>query len=149
MTRRMWLAVLSLAGLFIAAYLTLYHFGYIGTLACTGSEGCSTVQASRWSRLMGLPVATWGLGYYLTVFIVAVAGMQDRWSESPGLSLGLLLLTGWGAAFSAWLTYLEAGPIGAWCQWCIGSAVVATLLFVVSLLDWRARRADGGIANSQ
>lgn len=146
MTRRMWLAVLSLAGAFIAAYLTLYHFGYIGTLACTGSEGCSTVQASRWARLMGLPVATWGLGYYLTVLALAVVGMQERLAESRGLSLGLLLLTGWGAVFSAWLTYLEAGPIGAWCLWCIGSAVVATLLFVVSLLDWRAGLADSRMA---
>jgi uncharacterized membrane protein len=48
--------------------------------------------------------------------------------------------------FSAWLTYLEAGPIGAWCLWCIGSAVVATLLFVVSLLDWRAGLADSRMA---
>jgi uncharacterized membrane protein len=136
MTRRMWLAVLSLVGIFIAAYLSLYHFGYIGTLACTGSEGCSTVQASKWSRLWGLPVATWGLGYYLSVFALAIIGLQDRFAESPRLSLGLMLLTAWGAVFSGWLTYLEAGPIGAWCLWCIGSAVVAALLFVVSLLDW-------------
>jgi uncharacterized membrane protein len=141
MTRRMWLAVLSLAGIFIAAYLTLYHFGYIGTLACTGSEGCSTVQASRWSRLAGLPVATWGLGYYLTVLALSLASMQDRFAESRGVALALVLLTGWGAAFSAWLTYLEAGPIGAWCLWCIGSATVAALLFVIALLEWRATRS--------
>jgi uncharacterized membrane protein len=141
MTRRMWLAVLSMLGVFIAAYLTLYHFGYIGTLACTGSEGCSTVQASRWARLMGLPVATWGLGYYLTVFVLAIVSMQERFTESRMVSLGLLLLTGWGALFSGWLTYLEAGPIGAWCLWCIGSAIVALLLFVVSLLDWRQTRS--------
>jgi uncharacterized membrane protein len=140
MTRRMWLVVLSMAGIFIAAYLTLYHFGYIGTLACTGSHGCSTVQASKWSRMMGLPVATWGLGYYLTVFALAIAGIQDRFTESRGLSTVLVLLTAWGAVFSAWLTYLEAGPIGAWCQWCIGSATVAALLFIVSLTDWRATR---------
>ena len=133
----MWLAALSMIGIFIAAYLTLYHFGYIGTLACTGSEGCSTVQASRWSRLLGLPVATWGLGYYLTVFALAMASLQDRFADSRPLSLGLLLLTGWGALFSGWLTYLEAGPIGAWCLWCIGSAIVAALLFIVSLADWR------------
>ena len=88
MTRRMWLAVLSLIGMFIAAYLSLYHFGYIGTLACTGSEGCSTVQASRWSRLLGLPVATWGLGYYVTVFVLSMVSLQDRFADSRGVSLG-------------------------------------------------------------
>jgi uncharacterized membrane protein len=137
----MWLAVLSMIGIFIAAYLTLYKFGYIGTLICTGgAQGCETVQTSKWSRLLGLPVAAWGLGYYLTVFVLSLASLQDRFAESRALSLGMLLLTGWGALFSGWLTYLEAGPIGAWCQWCVGSAIVAALLFVVSLLDWRATR---------
>jgi len=54
------------------------------------------------------------------------------------LSLALLLLTGWGALFSAWLTYLEGFAIHAWCQWCLISAAIATLLFVISLLDWRS-----------
>lgn len=140
MTRRMWMATLSLVGIFIAAYLTLYHFGYIGTLACSATHGCETVQTSKWSKLFGLPVATWGLGYYLTVFTLTIVGIQDRYAESRTLSLILVLLTGWGAVFSAWLTYLEAGPIGAWCQWCIGSATVAALLFAVSVMDWRRTR---------
>lgn len=36
---------------------------------------------------------------------------------------------------SGWLTYLEAARIHAWCQWCVGSAIVMTLLTVV--LVWR------------
>jgi uncharacterized membrane protein len=140
MTLRMWMAVLAMAGIFIASYLTLYHYGYIGSLVCTNAGGCETVQTSKYAKLFGLPVATWGLGYYLTVLALAIAGVQDRLADSPRLSLILLLLTGWGAAFSGWLTYLEAGPIGAWCQWCVGSAVVAALLFVVGILDWRRTR---------
>jgi uncharacterized membrane protein len=139
----MWLAVLAMLGMFIAAYLTLYHYGYIGTLACSGdSRGCETVQASRYARFAGLPVAAWGFGYYLTVFALAIAGMQDRFVESRGFATLLLVLTAWGALFSGWLTYLEAGPIGAWCQWCIGSATVAALLFVVAFLDWRVSRRE-------
>ena len=142
MTRRMWLAALAMVGIFIAAYLTLYHYGYIGTLACTGDgAGCETVQASSYSRFLGLPVAAWGLGYYLTVFALALVGMQDRFVESRGMATALMTLTAWGALFSGWLTYLEAGPIGAWCQWCIGSAIVAALLFVVALLDWKSSRS--------
>ena len=139
----MWLAALAMVGIFIAAYLTLYHYGYIGSLACTGDgKGCEAVQASRYSRFLGIPVATWGLGYYLTVLALAIVSIQDRFAESRGMSTLLLAITGWGALFSGWLTYLEAGPIGAWCQWCIGSAVVAALLFVVSFLDWRATKSS-------
>jgi len=141
MTRRMWLAMLALVGAFIAAYLTLYHYGYVGTLACTGDgAGCEAVQASKWARLFGFPVAAWGLGYYLSVLALAVVGTSDRFAESRGFAILLLALTAWGALFSGWLTYLEAGPIGNWCQWCIASAIVAALLFVVALLDWRATK---------
>jgi uncharacterized membrane protein len=141
MTRRMWLAMLAMLGMFIAAYLTLYHYGYIGTLVCTGdSHGCETVQTSRYATFMGLPVAAWGLGYYLSVFVLTIVGMQDRFAESRGFATLILVLTAWGAIFSGYLTYLEAGPIGAWCQWCLGSATVAALLFIVALLDWRASR---------
>jgi uncharacterized membrane protein len=137
----MWLAMLAMVGIFIAAYLTLYHYGYIGTLVCTGdSHGCETVQTSRWSRMFGIPVATWGLGYYLTVLVLALVAMQDRFSESRGMSSLLLGVTAWGALFSSWLTYLEAGPIDAWCQWCIGSAIVSGALFALALTDWMATR---------
>ena len=55
------MALISLLGLFLGAYLTLYKFGVIGTLAC-GVSSCEKVQTSRWSVFLGLPVATWGLG---------------------------------------------------------------------------------------
>ena len=42
----MTIAVLALGGAFLAAYLTLYHFGYVGQLAC-GTGGCETVQGSK------------------------------------------------------------------------------------------------------
>jgi uncharacterized membrane protein len=99
------------------------------------------VQTSRYSRLFGIPVAAWGLGYYVTVFMLAIASIQDRFAESQRLPLILMLLTGWGAVFSGYLTFLEAGPIGAWCQWCIGSAITAALLFVVAVMEWRAARS--------
>jgi uncharacterized membrane protein len=133
----MWIAALALAGLFIAAYLTLYHYGFIGTLSCSATHGCETVQTSKWSKLLGVPVATWGLGYYVAVFALAIVAVQDRYADSRSMSLVLLLVTAWGAVFSAWLTYLEGFAIHAWCQWCLASATIAALLFVFSLLDWR------------
>lgn len=140
MTGRMWLATLALVGLFISAYLTLYHYGYIGTLVCSATLGCETVQTSKWAKFLGLPVAAWGLGYYAVAFALTIVGVQDRFAESPQVGLALVILTGWGAIFSAWLTYLEGFAIHAWCQWCLASAAIATLLFAVSLRDWRRTR---------
>lgn len=141
MTRRMLTALVALVGLFVALYLALYKMGVIGALAC-GAGACETVQLSRWATFLGLPVATWGVGYYALVFALALASIQDRWSESRGLSLALLIATGWGVLFSAWLTYLELFVINAICRWCVVSAILAVGLFGLVLWDWRASR-DG------
>jgi uncharacterized membrane protein len=140
-------ALIALVGLFIALYLTLYKVGIIGALAC-GTGSCETVQLSRWSTFLGLPVAAWGTAYYVAVFALALAGIQDRWEDSLHLSLTMLVVTGWGVVFSAWLTYLELFVIHAICRWCVVSAALAVVLFVLALQDWRATRralrsADG------
>ena len=139
MTKRMLAALVALAGLFVALYLTLYKLGVIGELSCSVGS-CEAVQLSRWATLLGLPVAAWGVAYYAVVFVLALASVQERFAESPALSLLLMLLTAWGLAFSAWLTYLELFVIDAICQWCVVSAVLAALLFVVCWLDWRETR---------
>jgi uncharacterized membrane protein len=136
MTKRMLAALIALVALFVALYLTLYKVGVIGELTCSVGS-CETVNTSRWSTFLGLPVAAWGLGYYATVVVVALVGLSERFEDSRRLALGMLLLTAWGALFSLWLTYLELFVIHAICQWCVISAVLAFALFVVTWLDWR------------
>ena len=141
MTRRMLAALVALVGLFVALYLAMYKLGMIGTLAC-GTGGCETVQLSRWATFLGVPVALWGVGYYAVVLALAIASIQTRWADSRGLSLALLILTAWGVVFSVWLTYLELFVINAICRWCVVSAVLAVLLFVLVLVDWKALRVE-------
>ena len=139
MTKRMWMALISLAGLFLGAYLTLYKFGYIGQLACNVSS-CEQVQTSRWSVFLGLPVATWGMGFYVVMLALSMASLQPRFADSRGLSLAMLALSGWGLLFTAWLNYLEAFVINAWCEWCLVSAGMVVVLFILAWLDWRETR---------
>ena len=40
---RMAIAVLSLVGLLVSAYLSMYKLGYLGAIQC-GTGGCETVQ---------------------------------------------------------------------------------------------------------
>jgi len=142
MTKRQWMALLSLAGLLVGVYLTLYKFGYVGRLVCNVSS-CEQVQTSRWSVFLGVPVATWGAGFYVLMLGLSIAGMQARFAESRGLSSIILALAAWGVLFTAWLNYLEAYVIHAWCEWCLGSATIVVLLFVLAVLDWRdSRRVD-------
>jgi uncharacterized membrane protein len=144
MTKRMLAALLALVGLFVALYLTLYKVGVIGELTCAIGS-CETVNTSRWSTFLGLPVAAWGLGYYGVVLAAALAGLSERYADSRPFALGTLLLTGWGALFSLWLTYLELFVIRAICQWCVISAILAVGLVIVCWLDWRELTATVGV----
>ena len=143
MTRRMIIAALALAGVGLATYLAMYKLGMIGQLACTVGQ-CETVNLSRWATFLFLPVAVWGVGFYLVVFLVALAGTTERFVNAAWVSHLLLALTGWGVLFSAWLTYLELRVIHAVCTFCVISAVLATVMFLVAVMEWRGRPRDFG-----
>ena len=133
-------ALVALAGLFVALYLTLYKLGYIGSLVCAVGS-CEVVQTSRWATFLGFPVAVWGVAYYVAVLAVSLIGLRGNLVDDPRVSQLLVLMTGIGVVFSLWLTYLELFVIDAICMWCVVSAVLATILFVVAVLDLREVRA--------
>ena len=138
MTRRMIIAALALGGVGLATYLAMYKLGMIGTLACTVGS-CETVNLSRWATFLGLPVAVWGVGFYVVLFLVALLGTTERFVDATWVSHALLALTTWGVVFSAWLTYLELYVIHAVCMFCVISAILVSVTFLVSVLEWRSR----------
>jgi uncharacterized membrane protein len=136
MNLRMGAALLSLLGLFVSLYLYLYKIGLIGTLAC-GTGDCEAVQASSWSRFLGVEVALIGLIGYTALLIMSLASLRPgligrRWPAAL-----LATLAGVGVAFTAYLTYLELYVIHAVCRWCVGSASIILAIFVIALLDLR------------
>ncbi len=120
------IALAALVGLGIAAYLTYVHYAGLHPL-CLASGGCEKVQSSRYAKLGGIPVATLGLAGY-----AGILGSLALPCE-PGLVAGALIaLVGFG--FSVYLTYLEVFRIHAICQWCVASAVVMTVLAVLTVI---------------
>lgn len=141
-------AALALAGIFISIYLTLYKLGVVGELSCTIGS-CETVNTSRWSIFLGLPVAAWGVLFYLDVFGVALLGTMPRWENEPVISIILVAEAAIGVLFSAWLTYLELAVINAICIWCVTSAVIVVVILLVSVADWRELRAEPDTSNTE
>lgn len=139
MKYRMAAALLSLIGLFVAAYLYLYKTGRIGTIAC-GTGGCETVQLSEWSRFMGIEVALIGVVGYVLMLGVTIAGLQPAQALRRWPAYTLLLLSGGALLFSGYLTYLELFVIHAICRWCVVSALIVLGIFIAAALDARQKR---------
>ncbi len=125
--------VLCIIGLGVAGYLS-----YVETLqveAYCGVVGdCNTVQQSEYARLFGiLPVGILGLlGYMLILAAWAVSQFgKGKWANYA--SLAQLLLTTIATLFSIYLTFLEPFVIGATCLWCLSSAVISTILLLLSV----------------
>ena len=138
-------AALALAGIFVALYLLLYKLGMIGALSCAVGS-CETVNSSKWATFLGLPVAGWGVAFYIGMFVLAMVSTREDFAESRTISGLVLAVATTGLLFSAWLTYLELFVIHAVCQWCVVSAVIVAIIFVVSLADYgeKSRKEGGG-----
>ena len=136
MTLRMGAALASLAGVFVSAYLWLFKLGKIGELTC-GTGGCVTVQLSPHSRSFGIEVAAVGFVGYVVLLGLTLLSLQPRWLSSVGLMRLIMALATGAVLFTAWLKYLEFFVIGAVCQWCMVSAALIVLFFVLVVLELR------------
>jgi len=129
---------LSVIGLGISLYLT-YMYTTDQVAICFGSGGCEAVQYSPYAWIFGIPIP--GLGaaaYVLLILLAAVAGR-------PGGSQGFWLLALFGVSligllFSAYLTALELFVIHAICIWCVASAVIQLIIFLLAL--WAVRTQE-------
>jgi uncharacterized membrane protein len=137
---RMVVSVLSLIGFFVALYLWAHNSGLTGPIVC-GVGDCATVQSSPYARIGPVPVSAIGVAGYVALFALSLLGLQPPRRDSK--LIGGLLLAGatFGVAFSAYLTYLEAVVIRAWCQYCVASAIIITLVFFATLPEIARLRA--------
>ena len=136
---RQWLTrLLALAGMGVSGYLSWAHLAH-RSVACGGSRDCDLVQQSVYSEVAGIPVALLGLVAYTTVFALTLlrGRVPDDLEDYVPLAIfGIALV---GVLYSAYLTYLELYVINAICRWCVGSAIIVTLVFLLSLPDLKAQ----------
>jgi uncharacterized membrane protein len=138
MTLRRVMIGLAIVGIGVAAYLTYVHYSGIKP-ACTAGQSCIKVQTSVWSKVDGIPVALIGLLGYIAILASLLAPDRD---ETRLATLGLTMI---GFGFSAYLTYREGHSIHAYCEWCVSSAVIMTVLFGCSVARFiRGAGADTG-----
>lgn len=136
-------AILSLAGAFVAFFLLASNLGWTPPVPC-GTGDCGTVQSSRYASVGPVPVSGIGLAGYLALLALSLAGLQERLASSRVIPVLLFAGALFGFLFSAYLTYLEAAVIKAWCRYCVASAIIITIVFAATLPELKRVRGGSG-----
>ncbi len=140
---RMAVAVLSLVGVFLAFFLMASNLGWVPPVPC-GSGACSLVQSSKYAWVGPVPVSAIGFAGYLALLALSLAGLQGRFVHSRAISFLLFGGALAGVLFSAYLTYLEAMVIQAWCRYCVASAILMTVVFAATVPEVGRLRSRAG-----
>jgi uncharacterized membrane protein len=119
------IAFVAALGIGVATYIAIADSGGGAPACIAGAHGCATVARSSYSHLAGVDVAVLGIVGYL--LLLASAFFADDAARFGGF---LVALGGFG--FSVYLTYIEIYKIEAICQWCVGSAALMTILFLLN-----------------
>ena len=124
------LAAAAYAGLVISIYLTIVHYrGYVSP--CYVVHGCETVQTSKYSVVLGVPVALVGALFFGLMFYLAVGLLR---STSLTLVRVFKVLAFLGALAIIPLFLLQAIVLKAFCTYCVATEVIMLAIWILSFL---------------
>ena len=131
-----WLYRVSVAlvilGLLVSIYMTIYKITSNNAM-CLGSGDCSTVNASRYSEVYGIPVAVFGvLGYAAILATLFFETRNTFFKQNSTLMIFGMALTGF--LFTLWLIYVEVAILKALCPFCVTSQTAMTIIFIIAVM---------------
>ena len=124
-TLRRIIAFVAVLGIGVATYITIADSGGGAPTCLAGGSGCETVANSSYSHIAGVNIAVFGIVGY--VLLLASSFFANDAARFGGFAVAL-----GGFGFSVYLTYLEIFKIEAICQWCVASAVLMTIQFLLN-----------------
>lgn len=123
----------AIIGLYITRIIYLQKRKKI-PLVCPFGADCNFVTSSKFSTFFGIKLELYGIVYYLMIIIVYLFFLIFPFLITKIL---LLILFGFAIAgflFSIYLTLIQAFVIKSWCSWCLMSASISTIIFILSIL---------------
>ncbi len=123
--------ILAVAGFIDSVYLSWIKFSHTESSCIRGIGDCFTVNTSRYSEVQGIPIAVFGAVGYLIIIVTLLAWRRPGFFEENS-SLILFGVTLFGVLYSIYLTYLEIAVIKAICPFCLLSATIMLILFILS-----------------
>ncbi len=120
---------LAILGILDTGYLSYIHL--FGGQACGQGTGCSFVLSSHYTRILGVPLSTLGLGAYFCFAFLALYARTTQKKADAAQWIFYISLT--GNLFAGYLIYLQAAVIKHWCPFCLLSAALILSIFITKI----------------
>ncbi|MEX0910315.1 MAG: vitamin K epoxide reductase family protein [Candidatus Paceibacterota bacterium] len=102
-------------------------------LVCPLKSDCNLVINSQFSHLFGMPLEILGFMYYGIIASSYSAFYLQPQIQTENIILILLILTTVAFLFSIYLTLIQALALKEWCVWCLFSALLCFVIFLISI----------------
>lgn len=123
--------VFAFLGLADSAYLAQHEASGVPLLCnIQNLSGCNIVAASEYSRLFGIPLAEYGVLFYGILFVLTALELVIL---NRLLRRVLQIISFIGVIASIYFTSIQIFIIGAFCIYCLASAIIALLIFVFAI----------------
>lgn len=123
---------LCLVGIALSAVSLRSHYATTTTGFCdlNATFNCDIVNRSKFSEILGIPVAGLGIAGYAALLVLSAT--RNRILGVIRLSMAVT-----GMTFALYLAYIEEHVLQTWCLLCIGSLVTIAGIFITSILAMR------------
>lgn len=123
----------ALAGFGVALYIRTKKSRQ-QLLVCPLHADCEAVVHSEFSMFLGIPLEILGMLYYATVVISYIMFFILPSLARPHIVFSLLVISLAAFLFSLYLTFIQAFTLRQWCSWCLVSASLSTLIFIMTVI---------------
>lgn len=123
------ITLLAVLGVGLTAYLTYVDTAGSKSAFCAAGGGCDIVRESIYAKLFGMPVSIVGMAGYLAILVTSLLPIK-----SPLKPLAIFLMAITGFSFSMHLVYVQFFVLHAICPWCMSSAGLMSITFIVGVI---------------
>ena len=126
--------VCGIIGFGISAYIYQKKVRKGRHLVCPTGEGCDVVVESKYGKVFGIENSLLGMGYYAFIALIYIGFITSEPFRNIYLVYAGKILTTGAFAFSAYLIGIQAVVLEKWCIWCVSSAILTAIIFVLTVL---------------
>ena len=119
---------------FVISFLIWYTKTNNKKLVCIIGKDCNKVINSKYSKTLGINNEILGMLYYALLIAISIAMLKSHFFSTINIvNIGRIIIAGFSALFSVYLTYIQIFKLKEYCEYCWAVNVINIIIFLVIL----------------